>query len=35
MSGAVTNTPGLGAVQQVLPDYSVGVNDTWVRRAAQ
>ncbi|MFT3814313.1 MAG: taurine ABC transporter substrate-binding protein [Acidovorax sp.] len=24
-----------GAVQQVLPDYSVGVNDTWVRRAAQ
>ena len=24
-----------GSVQQVLPDYSVGVNDTWVRRAAQ
>ncbi|MDR2335981.1 MAG: taurine ABC transporter substrate-binding protein [Burkholderiaceae bacterium] len=24
-----------GSVQQVLADYSVGVNDTWVRRAAQ
>lgn len=24
-----------GSVQQVLPDYSVGVNDSWVRRAAQ
>lgn len=24
-----------GAVQQVLSDYSVGVNDSWVRRAAQ
>ena len=23
-----------GAVQQVLPDYAVGVNDTWVRHAA-
>mgnify|MGYP000913800975 CR=1 FL=1 len=24
-----------GSVQQVLPDYAVGVNDRWVRRAAQ
>ncbi len=24
-----------GSVQQVLPDYSVGVNDSWVRRAGQ
>ncbi len=24
-----------GAVQQLLPDYAVGVNDRWVRRAAQ
>ena len=24
-----------GSVQQVLPDYSVGVNDSWVRRVAQ
>ncbi|MDR2298638.1 MAG: taurine ABC transporter substrate-binding protein [Comamonas sp.] len=24
-----------GSVQQLLPDYSVGVNDSWVRRAAQ
>lgn len=24
-----------GSVQQLLPDYAVGVNDSWVRRAAQ